>query len=477
MNINSHDHEEQKDPQQIISAFLDGLLTEEENLSFLASLESDEATRNLFLEMMNTDSLLQWEQGQTEPLPDLIHASSEINADTTNIDPGVVSARKQLAMMRYALGATIAICVCLAGLLIMESHPTPAVAQFDSSDGVPAAMIIEEHDAVWEQTEWTQDVSKPLVPGWLKLKSGRALIDFLGGTTIALQGPAALGLNANNRAYLKSGRLAVVGTSRTHEFTLTTENLTILSQSANFGLIVNPEKQAELHVFEGSVTVSQSQSQPDEQPTQNQVSVPVDSIKVEAGQSIIFDQSGQEVARQLANRSEFPTRSQFSVADPPGDIPAINFAEYQIKPYSFQDGQYELPTDYQLIEQGKGLRLWGNAWKMIEINREITPDTVIEFDFRCAHEGQIHGFGFDSDNEYDARTNYVFQIYGYEVRPGIGQQFNTYSGTDWKRFRIRVGRYHVGKQRYLYFLADEDVIARAESQFRNVRIYEAPTNQ
>lgn len=477
MNINSHDHEEQKNQQQIISAFLDGLLTEEENQSFLASLESDEATRNLFLEMMNTDSLLKWEQGQTEALPDLFNATSEAHVPISNIDPGVTSARKQLTFMRYALAVTAALCVCLAGLLLLESNPTQAVAQLDSNDGVPAAMIIEEHNAVWEQTEWTQDVSKPLVPGWLKLKSGRALIDFLGGTTIALEGPAELGLNANNRAYLKSGHLAVLGTSRAHKFTLTTENLTILSQSANFGLIVNSDKQAELHVFEGSVAVSLSQPQPNENLTQDQVSSPQDSIKIEAGQSIVFDPSGQEVARQLADQNAFPTRSQFSVADPPGDIPALNFAEHQIQPYSFQDGQYELPTDYQLIEQGKGLRLWGNAWKTVEINREITPNTVIEFDFRCAHEGQIHGFGFDSDNEYDSRTNYIFQIYGYEVRPGIGQQFNTYSGTDWKRFRIRVGRYHVGKQRYLYFLADEDVIARAESQFRNVRIYEAPTNQ
>jgi len=38
-----------------------------------------------------------------------------------------------------------------------------------------------------------------------------------------------------------------------------------------------------------------------------------------------------------------------------------------------------------------------------------------------------------------------------------------------------VGRYLTGNYRYLHFIADEDVIARAESQFRNVRIYEAPT--
>jgi len=476
MNINRPSQEDQNNLQELISAFIDGILTEEESQDFLARLEADEAARDLYLQMMNADSLLQWEQGQTEPLPDLFRLTSEDKAVSPAVDLGVVSARKQLAFMRYALAATIMVCLFLSGLLLMESNSTQAIAQLDSNDGVPAAMIIEEHHAIWERTEWTQDVSKPLVHGWLKLKSGQVLIDFLGGTTIALQGPAELGLNSGNRAHLKSGRLAVMGTSRPHDFTLTTDNLTLLSQSANFGLSVNSDNQAELHVFEGSVSVSHSQSQPKKEITPDLAPDASDMIIVEAGQAIIFDVSGQEIARQQAEQSVFPTRSQFSVADPPGDIPAIDFAAHHIQPYSFQDGQYELHTDHQLIEQGKGIRLWGNAWKMLEINKEITPNTVIEFDFRCIHEGQIHGFGFDTDDQYDKQIH-VFQIYGYEVRPGIGQQFNTYTGTDWKRFRIRVGRYLTGTQRHLIFIADEDVIARAESQFRNVRIYEAPINQ
>jgi hypothetical protein len=476
MNINHPSQEDQNDLQELISGFIDGILTEEATQHFLARLETDEAARDLYLQMMNADSLLQWEQGQTEPLPDLSCLSREDNADSLGIDPGVVSARKQLAIMRYALAATIVVCLFLAGRLLMESKSTQAIAQLDSSDGVPAAMIIEEHNTIWERTEWTQDVSKPLVPGWLKLKSGRALIDLLSGTTIAVQGPLELGLNSGNRAHLKSGRLVVVGTSRAHDFTLTTDNLTLLSRSANFGLSVNSDNQTELHVFEGRVSVSHSQSQPEKEVTPNQTPEASDAIIVEAGQAIVFDHSGQEATRQLADQSVFPARSQFSVADPPGDIPAIDFAAHSIQPYGFQDGQYELPTDHQLIEQGKGIRLWGNAWKTLEINKEITPNTVIEFDFRCSHEGQIHGFGFDIDQNQH-KHNHVFQIYGYEVRPGIGQQFNTYTGTEWKRFRIRVGRYLTGKQRYLFFIADEDVIARAESQFRNVRIYDAPITQ
>ncbi len=474
MNSDHSSPNNQNELQKLISAFIDGVLTDEESQEFLRRLESDETARDLYLQMINADALLQWEQGYSAALPDLLSLTEEKMTSSPDADPSMDSTRKQLAFMRYALAATVVVCLFLTVLLLMESRPSQAIARLDSSDGIPAAMIIEEHDPVWEQTEWTQDVSKPLVPGWLKLKSGRTLIDFLSGTTIALQGPAELGVNSNDRAYLRAGRLAVVGTSRDHHFTVATSNLTIQSQSANFGISVTPDKQTELHVFEGSVTVSQSQPQPEAEIAQDQTSVSADSITVEAGHSIVFDNSGQEIVRQLADQSAFPTRDQFSVADPPGDIPAIDFAAHQITPYSFQDGQYELPTNHQLIEQGKGIRLWGNAWKSLEVNAEITPNTVIEFDFRSLHQGQIHGFGFDTDMQYE-KGNHVFQIYGYEAWSHIGQQFNTYTGTDWKRFRIRVGRYLTGKYRYLHLIADEDVIARAESQFRNVRIYEAPT--
>ncbi|QDT88659.1 anti-sigma factor family protein [Gimesia algae] len=476
MNQKPNPEETQNKTQEIISAFLDGVLTDEENQNFLKRLETDEKARKLYLEMMNTDSFLQWEQGQTDPLSELFCLPPKGETIPPRIDPGIVSARKQLTVMRYALATTVVACLFLTVLLLMDGTPARAVTRLDSSDGVPAAMIIEEHQPVWERTEWTQDVSQPLVPGWLKLKSGRALIDFLSGTTIALEGPAELGINSDNRAYLKSGRLAVVGSTRDHEFTLTTANLTLLSQSANFGLSVNDDEQTELHVFSGSVSITQSQKKPDAEIKQEQTPETTDELVVAAGQAIVFDSTGQEVTRQLADQGAFPTRDQFSVADPPGEIPAIDFAAHKIEPYSFQDGQYELPTDYQLIEQGKGIRLWGNAWKTLDVNTEITPNTVIEFDFRSLHQGQIHGFGFDHDKKY-GKGNHVFQIYGYEAWSHIGQQFNTYTGTGWKRFRIRVGRYLTGKYRYLHFIADEDVIARAESQFRNVRIYEAPTKQ
>jgi hypothetical protein len=122
------------------------------------------------------------------------------------------------------------------------------------------------------------------------------------------------------------------------------------------------------------------------------------------------------------------------------------------------------------LDGGRTLHLSGNAWKMVEVDADITPDTIIEFEFRSPREGQIHGFGLDNDDTYSSAEP-IFQIYGYEARRDIGQQFNDYSGDGWRLYRFPVGRYLTGPRRYLYFAADEDVTGEAESFFRNVRIY------
>ena len=157
---------------------------------------------------------------------------------------------------------------------------------------------------------------------------------------------------------------------------------------------------------------------------------------------------------------------------PTGEVVQIDFVKQPPRSYGYQDGQFDLPSHVE-VQNANTLRLWGNAWKMVEVNTKITRDTVIEFEFRSPRQGQIHGLGFDNDDQYKSQPQPIFQFYGYEARQDIGQQFNDYSGSDWRKYRLRVGRYLTGLQKYLYFAADEDVTGDCESLFRNVRIYEA----
>ncbi|MCB1100194.1 MAG: choice-of-anchor K domain-containing protein [Verrucomicrobiae bacterium] len=119
---------------------------------------------------------------------------------------------------------------------------------------------------------------------------------------------------------------------------------------------------------------------------------------------------------------------------------------------------------------GKELRLSENAWKSIKLDYNVTPKTVLEFEFWAAKEGFTHGIGFDDDESLSSER--IFQVFGL-VEVGI-QDFHYYPGKSWRTFSIPVGHYYTGKFDRLFFTASQDITGAldAESRFKNVRVYE-----
>ena len=144
----------------------------------------------------------------------------------------------------------------------------------------------------------------------------------------------------------------------------------------------------------------------------------------------------------------------------------INFNTFNV--LSFGESQDQ--GNSSIIENGNGLSLSGNAWKAIQMNRTITTNTVLEFEFRSTQKSEIHGIGFDNDMAIN--TYYTFQLGGTQVW-GY-QEFNTYVGYGgWRKFIIPVGQKYTGDTQYLFFVNDNDeIITPGNSQFRNVKIYE-----
>ncbi|WP_419195046.1 FAD-dependent oxidoreductase [Novipirellula herctigrandis] len=127
--------------------------------------------------------------------------------------------------------------------------------------------------------------------------------------------------------------------------------------------------------------------------------------------------------------------------------------------------------EWLVSEDAKSLNLSGNVWKAIPLTYNITPDTVLEFDFQGNSQGDLHGVGVDTDLELD-RTDHWFALYGTQANFG-NRDFKNYSGEGTQRFVIPIGQYVQGFQHYLTFGNDHDVgDPTAESLFSNVRVYE-----
>jgi hypothetical protein len=166
---------------------------------------------------------------------------------------------------------------------------------------------------------------------------------------------------------------------------------------------------------------------------------------------------------------ESSTLSQSETSSPAS---RISLDQLQSHGGSKQDQQVELSVS----DDGYDVELSGNGWKNRGINYNVTPETILEFEFRSGSTGEIHAIGFDTNRRVTssdaART---FKLSG--TQDWGNSQFDDYvTGSGWKSYRISVGEYFTGEMDYLTLVNDHDIDSpTASSEFRNIRLFEQPS--
>ncbi len=148
--------------------------------------------------------------------------------------------------------------------------------------------------------------------------------------------------------------------------------------------------------------------------------------------------------------------------DPDG-CDSLDFDDFTVSPFSDQDSV----GTFSVVNGGAGLSLENNTWKFIALNYTVTANTVIEFDFSSTSQGEIHGIGFESDNELS--DNLYFKVHGTQ-NYGV-TNFDDYAGGT-KNYVIPVGSFYTGNADRLVFINDNDAGSGNNSIFTNVKIYE-----
>jgi len=151
-----------------------------------------------------------------------------------------------------------------------------------------------------------------------------------------------------------------------------------------------------------------------------------------------------------------------------GSIPdpacaALNFNDFTITGFSNQDSS----GNSSVSSDGKTLVLTNNTWKYILLNYTVTSSTVIEFEFTSTSEGEIHGIGFENDN--NLTSSRYFKVHGTQ-NYGVTNFDNYVSGN--KRYIIPIGSSYTGSMDRLVFVNDNDSGSGNNSTFSNVKIYE-----
>ncbi len=150
-----------------------------------------------------------------------------------------------------------------------------------------------------------------------------------------------------------------------------------------------------------------------------------------------------------------------------GCTDCIDWSSTTTVSYSNQD----VSGDVTIEDGGDTILLQNNTWRRTTQTFTITPNTVVEFEFASAVQGEIHGLGFDED---DTLTNDVriFQVHGTQNWGGSNHDFDNYAGGGtFTTYQIPVGQYYTGTM-FLVVVNDNDAGSGNDSRFRNVRVYE-----
>ena len=157
--------------------------------------------------------------------------------------------------------------------------------------------------------------------------------------------------------------------------------------------------------------------------------------------------------------------------DPGGCTDCVNWNDTPTVPYSNQDRSGTVTVQ----DDGATLLLTGNRWRRTTQTFNVTPFTVIEFEFMSTVQGEIHGIGFDEDDSFNNNKR-IFEIFGTQKWGKGFQNAVKYTTSDlgnFVSFRINVGQFYTGDSMFLAVVNDKDKGALDNTgSFRNVRVFE-----
>lgn len=221
-----------RDSDTLIQHYVEGLLTEEEAGELAVLIDSDPALAERLLSHLHVDEMLR----STKPLVAL---------------PSYVSTVvKKSRFSGLALFSAAALAACLTLLATWGVRSVGAGAEEATTTSV--AVMSRGVDVVWDQDSMKPAPGAPLAPGWLRLKSGLAQIEFYQGARVSIEGPAVFRLISSGEAFCEKGRLSAHVPPQAKGFRIDTPKGAIVDLGTAFGLDVS-DGGAEVHVFEGEV--------------------------------------------------------------------------------------------------------------------------------------------------------------------------------------------------------------------------------
>ncbi|MEM6915820.1 MAG: LamG-like jellyroll fold domain-containing protein [Verrucomicrobiota bacterium] len=222
--------------EQRAQEWLNGQLDQGTFAEFQDELRKSPVFRERFRRLANLDSGLR-DLALVESTPPAVAGVSASNASKSGW---------------LALAAAVAVLGVATWISFSGTSGEDSFVAGPETHGV--AVVTAEAGAVWSEEKGTTPTQgAPLAPGVLFLEEGLAQIDFFGGASISLSGPAEIELVNRDKAVLHRGRLRADVPPAARGFEILTADVRLEDLGTTFGLAVGDDNSADLIVFDGEV--------------------------------------------------------------------------------------------------------------------------------------------------------------------------------------------------------------------------------
>jgi FecR-like protein len=255
---------------ELLAAFRDETLTEDQQHRLQDLLQSDADARDYFLRFMSLHALLETRLPGSESEDDETPATSDV-ATTAHQRPPRSPRRTRAAMLVLAASLLVAVTAYVL-------RPPRQVAEL-LSEPVAVATVSDLANVTWTSESTVYEVNDEVLPGRICLESGLIRLSYRHGVVVTVDGPADYEILTPDRAVLRAGRLAAYVPDGAEGFRVSTPNAKVVDLGTEFGLTVSDRGETELSVFDGSVELTPSVPE-------------AETTLVQSGQSYRVDEKG-----------------------------------------------------------------------------------------------------------------------------------------------------------------------------------------
>lgn len=266
--------------ERLLDRYLDEALTPEEKTEIEGMLRASPQARQTFWERARFHALLR-EAGAEGRGRELAQEPDRLWWDKLAQLVGL--------LQRHAGWTVAAAAVIVAAIGIGVAYRQIEMHSDQTTSAV--AVLTQAVDVEWAPGNNDHAIGGALSPGWLRLDSGLAQIEFNDGARVILEGPAEFEIRSRSEAFCREGRLSAQVPAAAHGFKIASPEMTVVDLGTAFGFEAHAGA-AQVHVFEGKVQLADTHNAPKQE--------------LLAGQALSVDADGKwrEIA---ATASLFPS--------------------------------------------------------------------------------------------------------------------------------------------------------------------------